>query len=91
MSAAYFWHAEGWTPRNEAILEAVLKRARTTKNPWLEACDANMSPVDFEKSLWFRKDRMHVIVPGEFPRAGRKVPKENGLRKSMTMSLLATA
>ena len=58
--AAYFWE---WTPRYEAILEAVLKRARTTKHPWLIACDANMSPEDFEKSLWFRKDQMHVIAP----------------------------
>ena len=24
--SVYFWHSEGWTPRNEAILEAVLKR-----------------------------------------------------------------
>ena len=54
-----FWLTEGWTPRNEAILEAVLKRARATEHPWLEACDANMSPVDFEKSLWF----MLVIAP----------------------------
>ena len=22
----YFWHSEGWTPRNEALLEAVLKQ-----------------------------------------------------------------
>ena len=47
--AAYIWHTESWTPRNEAILEAVLKRARATKHPWLAACDADMSPVDFEK------------------------------------------
>ena len=33
MLAAYFWHTEGWSPRNGAILEAVLKRARTTKHP----------------------------------------------------------
>ena len=33
MFAAYFWHTEGWSPRNEAILEAVLKRARATKRP----------------------------------------------------------
>ena len=26
------------------------------------ACDANMSPDDFEKSLCFRKDQMHVIA-----------------------------
>ena len=59
----YFWHSEGWTPRNEVILETVLKRARTTKHPWLIACDATMSPEDFEKSFWFRKDQMHVIAP----------------------------
>ena len=63
MFAAYFWHTEGWISRNEAVLEAVLKRARATKHPWLVACDADMSPVGFEKSLWFRKDRMHVTVP----------------------------
>ena len=44
-----FWHSEGWTPRNEALLEAVLKRTRTTKHPWLIACDANMSTEGFEK------------------------------------------
>ena len=36
--------SEGWTPRNEALLEAVLKQARTTRDPWLIACDANMCP-----------------------------------------------
>ena len=44
-----FWHSEEWTPRNEALLEAVLKQARTTRHPWLIACDANMCPGDFEK------------------------------------------
>ena len=63
--AAYFWHTEGWTPRNEAILEVVLKRARVTKHLCLLACDADKSPVDFEKSLWFRQDQMHVIAPKE--------------------------
>ena len=61
--SAYFRHSERWTPRNEAFLEAVLKRARVTKHPWLVACDAFMSPVDFEKSLWFRKNQMHVVAP----------------------------
>ena len=61
--AAFFWHSGRWSPRNEAILEAVLKRARTTTQPWLIACDADMSPEDFDKSFWFRKDQMHVIAP----------------------------
>ena len=55
--AACFWHSEGWSPRNEVIVEAVLRRVSATKHPWLVAC------ADFEKSLWFRKDRMHLIAP----------------------------
>ena len=31
--SVYFWHSEGWTSRNEALLEAVLKRTPTTKHP----------------------------------------------------------
>ena len=31
----YFWHSEGWTPRNEALLEAVVKQAKTTRHQWL--------------------------------------------------------
>ena len=37
--SVYFWHSEGWTPRNEALLEAVLKRARIIQRPWLVACE----------------------------------------------------
>ena len=49
--SVYLWHSEGWTPRNETLLEAVVKRARTTKHPWLIACDANMSPEDLEMNV----------------------------------------
>ena len=56
-------------------LEAVLKRARATKHPWLVACDDNMSPVDFEQSLWFRKDRIHVIAPDGVPTCRSKNAK----------------
>ena len=44
----YFWHSEGWTPRNEALLEAVSKRARVTRHLWEVVCDADTSPVGFE-------------------------------------------
>ena len=37
--SVYFWHSEGWTPRNEALLEAVVKEAKV--------CDANMCPENF--------------------------------------------
>ena len=49
--SVYFWHSEGWTPMNEALLEAVMKQAKVTRHPWLVAGDANMSPDDFENSL----------------------------------------
>ena len=75
MFAAYFWHTEGWSPSNEAVLEAVLKSARTTKHPWLTASDAYMSPEDFEKSLWFRNDQMHVIAPDGVPTCRSKNAK----------------
>ena len=28
----YFWHSEGWTPRNEALLEAVVKQAKAARH-----------------------------------------------------------
>ena len=49
--SVYLWHAEGWSSRNEALQEAVLKRTRTTRHPWMIACDANMSPEDSKKTL----------------------------------------
>ena len=58
MFSVFFWHSEGWTSRNEALLEAVLKRARVTSHPWLVACDADMSPVEFK----VQKNRMHVVA-----------------------------
>ena len=54
--SVYFWHSEGWTPRNEALLEAVLKEARTTRHPWMVACDANMCPEDCEKACGFERN-----------------------------------
>ena len=35
--AVDFWHPKGRTSRNEALMEAVLKRTRITKHPWLLA------------------------------------------------------
>ena len=65
MFAAYFWHTVGWTQRNEALFEAVVRHANVTRHPWLAACDANMCPEEFEKSLWFHRELMHVVAPKE--------------------------
>ena len=53
------------TPRNEALMEAVVKQVRTTKHPWLSACDANVCPENFKKSLWFNSIHMFIEAPGE--------------------------
>ena len=61
----YFWHLESWTPRNEALMEAAVKQARTTRHQWLIACDASMSPRDVEKSMWFQSKHMFIKAPAE--------------------------
>ena len=66
--SVYFCHSEGWIPRCEALLEAVVKQAQTTRPPWLAAGDANMCPEDFEKSLWFRSSERCVYVQIERPK-----------------------
>ena len=71
-----FCHSEGWTPRNEALLEAVLKKATTTRHPWLKACDANMCPEDFENSLWFQRETMHVVALKGVSTCRSKGPKD---------------
>ena len=86
-----FFHSGGWTPRNEALHEAVVKQAKTTRHPWLEAGDANTCPENFEKSAheiegsecmqWLRKKRPH---------AGQKAQKVSGLKEHMTTSLRET-
>ena len=55
--------------QNAGLLE-VLKQAKTTRHPWLAACDSNMGPEDFEKSLWVRRKQLHVVAPKKRPRAG---------------------
>ena len=60
--AVYFWHSEGWTARNEALLETVILRIRDTQYPWLMACDANMEPNAFVQGRWFDGRTMVIRV-----------------------------
>ena len=38
-----------------------VKQAKTSKHPWLVACDANKEPEDVQRSLWYKR---HVHVEG---------------------------
>ena len=49
MFSVYFWHSEGWTARNEALLGPVVKQVQATRHPWVIACDANMWSRRFRK------------------------------------------
>ena len=65
--SVYFWHSEGWTTRNEALLEAVIKQA-ITRHPWLVVCDANMgSDVIACSSLRGKITQMGVVGDFESP------------------------
>ena len=57
--AAFSWHSEGGTPRHKALMAVVVWQARTTKHPWLVACDATTDPEDFQRGLWFKRE-VHV-------------------------------
>ena len=89
--SAYFWHSEAWTPRNVALLVAVMKRVKVTTHHWSIACDANMCPEDFEKSLWFQKEQLCVVAPKEASTCRSKGSKGSGLKEPMIMSLRVTA
>ena len=53
--------SEGWTPRNEALMEAVLKQVGTTRHTWLIACDANTCPEYFKKKpLVSKQTHVHL-------------------------------
>ena len=83
-----FWHSEGWTPRHEALLEAVVRQAEVTRHPWLVACDANMCPEDFENRLWFQS--RHMCMEAQKACVDmqiKKAQKVSGSKGSMIMSL----
>ena len=60
------WHSEGWTPRYEALMEAVVKQTRTTWHPWWIGCNANMCPEDLqEEPLAQKQAHISIEAPGE--------------------------
>ena len=60
-----FWQSQGWSPRTDVLLEKVVKQAKTTKHPWLIACDANMNATNIEKRVWSQSKHMLIEAPAE--------------------------
>ena len=52
------------------------ENSHTHTHPWLEACDANRCPEDFEKSPWFQRETMHVVAPQGASTWRSKGPKD---------------
>ena len=63
--AVFFWNSEGWTLGNEALVDAVVKQARTTGHQWLIARDASMGPEECKNSFWFTNRHTFIEAPGE--------------------------
>ena len=85
-----FWHSEGWAPRNEALMEAVVKQARTSGHPWLVACDANMDPEDFKTSLWYKDSCMYFEAPEQGSATCRSNCSNGELSERMHDDVLAS-
>ena len=41
----------------------LVKQARSTRRPWLVACDVNMDPDGFRKSLWLKEECVSIEAP----------------------------
>ena len=63
--AMYSLHSEGWTPRSETLVEAVVEHARTAGHPSLVTCYANVTSEGLKKSLWSKERCMFTEVPEE--------------------------
>ena len=42
-------HSEERSPRNEALMEAVISSVAGSRAPWIIACDRNMEPSEIQK------------------------------------------
>ena len=62
--------------------EAVVKRARAIRRPWLNARDANLSPEDFEKSMWFQSMQMVTEAPKEASTCRSKGPDSEFIERA---------
>ena len=51
----YTWYPQGWTARNEALMEAMVKQSVATRHPWFVACDAHMDPGIFQQGRWYKE------------------------------------
>ena len=52
MFAVFFWHSEGFTARNEFMMQGGVEQIAGERSPWLIACDAKMEPCQFCEGEW---------------------------------------
>ena len=59
-----------------------MKQVKATRPLWFIACDANVCPEDFEKSLWFQGGQMFIAAPKEASTCRSKGPKGEWLERT---------
>ena len=57
----FFLHSEGHTPRNEALMEAVVNQARTTRHQWLINCETEKEEMREQQRMKVMKDMTRKI------------------------------
>eukprot|EP00974_Lingulodinium_polyedra_P120110 11173761-Lingulodinium_polyedra.AAC.1 len=61
--SAYFWHSEGWSGRNQELLEHTAGVARRLGAPWVLAADFNMEPEVFQQHSVVADLKVVVVRP----------------------------
>ena len=63
MFAIYFSHSEGWTTRDEVLLEKVFMSPKDTSYSKIITCVVSMESKDFVKGKWFSEEVRIIRIP----------------------------
>ena len=83
--ALYFWHSEEWTPRYEALMEAVVEQVSTTRHPgWWHVMPTWTRKIS-DGVLWFKEKCTVSLVrrKHEFPVVGPQAQNGDIIAKNV--------
>ena len=69
--SAYFWHSEGWSCRNQAIMSQIITIVRRLGCLWVLGADFNMEPDELQSHELYDELRGLLVAPGRGTCFGR--------------------
>ena len=79
--SVYLGHSGGWTPRNEALLEAVLKQEQPGTCGQQRVMRTWVQKI-LKRASGFKRERMHVVAPKEASTCRSKGPKGEWIERT---------